>query len=372
MESAGCPPRSKISSLSALQDSIRKNVFKAVGAGSAGLEHEDNLGRNFLHTLASYRKRTHLMKTVDVSALPSDLFNQRDKQGFTPAMLAVAFRQFETLRYFLLSPSIRQKVEWRRTNFSGETVLDMATARQADPALLTLLQNIEEETAVGRDVQRQEQSDNNPEGAGSHFYSKLSTIADRMAQSQTLLRILEQDRREVVERQRQEENNLRATQTILEESLKESQRLELEHQRHLQDVLADLETDLQTQARLEEERARFERDCQSDKLRLTEKYSLLVREIEQQISEQRTAFLQLELSLESHYGRLRQTEEVPECPICLESLSPPRHIYQCLEGHLVCGDCRGKVAACSECRHEAGYQARNRALEQIIARNRNL
>ena len=357
------PPRSKISSLSPLQNSIRKNVFTAVGPGTADLEHEDNLGRNFLHTLASYKKRSHLMKTVDVSALPSNLFNQKDQQGLTPAMLAVAFGQFETLRYFVVTPSIRQKVRWRTRNFSGETLLDMATARQAEPGLLSLLQNIEEER---RGEERQQQSGNKPEEAAAQFYSLLATMAERLAQSKTLLQILEEDRRELVGRQRQEEDNLRATQTILAESLRESQRAELEENVRYRQLLP-----LQLQERLEEERARFERDCQSDKQRLAEKFSRELRDIEQQISEQKTAFLQLESSLETHYGRVRQAEEVPECPICLESLAPPREIYQCQEGHLVCGDCRLKVTACAECRHQAGYLARNRGLERNIARNTN-
>ena len=159
-----------------------------------------------------------------------------------------------------------------------------------------------------------------------------------------------------MERQRQEENNLKATQSILEQSLRESQRADLDYRRTFQ---------------AEEERERFERDCVSDRERLAEKYSGLMREVDQQISEQRTTFLQLERGLETHYGRPWRTKEVPECPICLESLVPPREIYQCQEGHLVCGDCRGKVELCSECRHQAGYQARNRALEATIARNIN-
>ena len=343
-----CPPRSRLTSLSSLQNSIRKNVFKAVGAETVDLEHQDNLGRNFLHTLASYKKRTHLLKTVNISALPSNLFNQRDRQGLTPAMVAVAFYQFDALRYFLLTPSISQKVDWRMRNFSGETLLDMATARQAEPGLLSLLQNMEEERAGPSGLQRQQV-------AAPTFYSQLATMADRLAQSQTLLQILEEDRRDLVERQRQEEDNLKATQTVLQESFRESQRAELSYDQ------------------AEAERERFERDCESERERLTEKYCRLVRELDRQISDQKTVFLQLESSLETHYGRARarRTEEVPECPICLESLVAPREIYQCREGHLVCGDCRPKVELCSECRHEAGYQARNRFLEQTIARNLN-
>ena len=203
--------------------------------------------------------------------------------------------------------------------------------------------------------------------AGTTFYSELATIADRLAQSKTLLEILEEDRKELSQRQRQEEDNLKATQSVLEESLRESQRAELD----LRANSPDFKDYLRAFCLAEEERERFERDCEADKERLAEKYSRLVREIGQQISEQRTTFLQLESSLETHYGRPRKTEEVPECPICLESLVPPRQIYQCQEGHLVCGDCRGKVEVCSECRHQAGYQARNRFLEQTIARNIN-
>ena len=361
----GLPPRSKTSSLSALQNSIRNNVFKAVGADTVDLEHQDNLGRNFLHSLVSYKKRTHLMKTVDISALPSNLFNQKDQQGLTPAMLAVAFKQFDALRYFLLTPSIRQKVDWKMTNFSGETVLDMATAGQAEPSLLSLLQNLEEER-TGPDGSQRQHSENKREQAGTDFYSQLATIADRLSQSKTLLQILEEDRRELLERQRQEEDNLKATQSVLEESLRESQRVELD----LRPNSPDVHNYLRALA-AEQERERFYRDCEADRQRLAEKYSGLVREIDQQISEQRTTFLQLESSLETHYGRPRKTAEVPECPICLESLVAPRMIYQCQEGHLVCGDCRRKVKVCSECRHQAGYQSRNRFLEQTIARNIN-
>ena len=221
----GLPPHSKTNSLSALQNSIRNNVFKAVGAGSADLEHEDNMGRNFLHTVASYKKRSHLMKTVDISALPSSLFNQRDRQGLTPAMLATAFYNFDALRYFLLTPAIRQKVDWRMKNFSGETVLDMAAARKAEDALISLLENVREDGTVPGGLVPHHGSERKTEEAGTQFYSELAAIADRLAQSKTFLQILEEERKEMMERQREEEDNLKATLSVLEESLRESQRV---------------------------------------------------------------------------------------------------------------------------------------------------
>ena len=33
----------------------------------------------------------------------------------------------------------------------------------------------------------------------------------------------------------------------------------------------------------------------------------------------------------------------PDCPICFESMTPPTRIFQCGNGHLVCGACNPKL-----------------------------
>ena len=33
----------------------------------------------------------------------------------------------------------------------------------------------------------------------------------------------------------------------------------------------------------------------------------------------------------------------PDCPICFESMTPPIRIFQCGNGHLVCGSCKPKL-----------------------------
>jgi len=52
-------------------------------------------------------------------------------------------------------------------------------------------------------------------------------------------------------------------------------------------------------------------------------------------------------------------EEAPnsmfECPVCLEVMAPPKRILQCRNGHLICGDCRGRLqrpCECPRCREE--------------------
>ena len=42
-----------------------------------------------------------------------------------------------------------------------------------------------------------------------------------------------------------------------------------------------------------------------------------------------------------------------ECPVCLEEMEPPKQIWNCANGHAVCGDCREKgVVVCPTCKTE--------------------
>jgi len=57
-----------------------------------------------------------------------------------------------------------------------------------------------------------------------------------------------------------------------------------------------------------------------------------------------------------------------ECPVCLSEFKPPIQIYQCLEGHVICGTCirRPEVGVCPQCRIVwKGNLSRNRVLETI-------
>eukprot|EP01083_Nonionella_stella_P079519 218248_1 len=49
--------------------------------------------------------------------------------------------------------------------------------------------------------------------------------------------------------------------------------------------------------------------------------------------------------------------ELLECPICLLRMSAP--IYQCVDGHVLCGDCRERIVQprrCPQCRRSLGHQ----------------
>ena len=68
-------------------------------------------------------------------------------------------------------------------------------------------------------------------------------------------------------------------------------------------------------------------------------------------------------------------DDVPTCPICFDLLR--EEIFQCTEGHVICGSCKGSLpsargrpqGACPECRKPMG-DIRNRGMEGILARSR--
>jgi len=61
------------------------------------------------------------------------------------------------------------------------------------------------------------------------------------------------------------------------------------------------------------------------------------------------------------------TPNVPECPVCMEEMNPPTEIFNCRNGHLICGECRPNVAnnMCTTCR-VVEYTGRATAVEQMI------
>jgi len=62
--------------------------------------------------------------------------------------------------------------------------------------------------------------------------------------------------------------------------------------------------------------------------------------------------------------------QVPECPVCYERMIPPRHIYTCGNGHVICSDCKAKMNETGEyrCINHCGarYSGRATTVEQLI------
>jgi len=61
-------------------------------------------------------------------------------------------------------------------------------------------------------------------------------------------------------------------------------------------------------------------------------------------------------------------ESILECPVCLDICKPPIQVWQCPEGHIICGRCaaRPELLVCPQCRQPVdGKMSRNRALEDL-------
>ena len=65
--------------------------------------------------------------------------------------------------------------------------------------------------------------------------------------------------------------------------------------------------------------------------------------------------------------RMNSARELLECPVCTEEMRPPTEIYQCINGHSFCGNCRHRVRKCPTCRVAIGPRTvgRNRLVEKI-------
>lgn len=65
----------------------------------------------------------------------------------------------------------------------------------------------------------------------------------------------------------------------------------------------------------------------------------------------------------------RSTYSLLECPVCLEIAWPPKKIYQCREGHIVCDTCKANpnLKTCPMCRisFSNNLTSRNRSLEEL-------
>ena len=67
----------------------------------------------------------------------------------------------------------------------------------------------------------------------------------------------------------------------------------------------------------------------------------------------------------------RDDEELCECIVCYEDFVSNDKIYQCCEGHLLCGDCYPKLSKCPVCNIilSCTNRIRNRALESVLSRS---
>jgi len=74
-----------------------------------------------------------------------------------------------------------------------------------------------------------------------------------------------------------------------------------------------------------------------------------------------------ELSTANRPDRSGRVRELLECPVCLEEMKPPKKIFQCSNGHVICELCKNnpEVRSCPTCRVK--FRGHNNVVRNIVA-----
>merc|ERR1719397_1644931 len=67
----------------------------------------------------------------------------------------------------------------------------------------------------------------------------------------------------------------------------------------------------------------------------------------------------------------QQSQLIPNCPVCLEPMAAPKQIFNCKNGHQICGTCKPRVKTCATCR-KGEYIGRAIAMEQMVRKIMNI
>ena len=101
--------------------------------------------------------------------------------------------------------------------------------------------------------------------------------------------------------------------------------------------------------------------------RLSEYQREEVEELDRMIMDNRQEKSDLQRRMQAWLQPAGATASVPQCPVCLDKMRPPVRIFNCRNGHLICGQCRPQVDndMCTTCR-VVEYTGRATAVEQMI------
>jgi len=69
-----------------------------------------------------------------------------------------------------------------------------------------------------------------------------------------------------------------------------------------------------------------------------------------QMKERRALRMKHQTERQRAIAELKSQPRSVECPICLEDMDPPKQIFQCMNGHFICGSCHPKLPSCSLCK----------------------
>ena len=91
------------------------------------------------------------------------------------------------------------------------------------------------------------------------------------------------------------------------------------------------------------------RELEASLQKIQKKHEMEVKQLEGDIA---TTNSQLERLNHSSASENAKLEKEFECPVCLEVMLPPKKIFQCANGHLICERCKNhpEIRSCPSCR----------------------
>ena len=89
------------------------------------------------------------------------------------------------------------------------------------------------------------------------------------------------------------------------------------------------------------------RELEASLDKIQKKHEMDVKKLETDIAQTDTQLQKL-----NHPSENPRLEKEFECPVCLEVMVPPKKIFQCVHGHLICEGCKNhpEVRSCPSCR----------------------
>jgi len=125
------------------------------------------------------------------------------------------------------------------------------------------------------------------------------------------------------------------------------------------DKIGDVSTFVNT------ERQKIQDRQKQEKKELDDKYEVDKKELEDKHKEELKMF---DYQTKEIFRKKRSLTEsglqLPECPVCWEEMRSPVQIFNCIKGHVICGECRSRVSICTHCREP--YIGRATAMELWI------
>ena len=211
------------------------------------------------------------------------------------------------------------------------------------------------ESSSQQDSPDQDTKGKSPDGIGDLIEFMRTRETYQMEQLKGELEANKQMLGVTIKKHNDDTQNHEASLRDIQEQLTEAQKLEEAMKKDLKRITKDIEhlqrKDLETRNEISTQNRKFfhSRSVQEKKVQESqEKLQQFMADMKQRLEERvKSSEGDSKDRAPSMYDGLDMEAEL-ECPICFELSRPP--IFQCPEGHIICGACRPRVSRCPVCR----------------------